>query len=338
MTKLSRFPYCSGYGHPIPFNKFVEIYGYESLWEFDNMIPDYVKQEILDHFLFRYLGTYNEQKFRLWWKHQIQLKERKFMKLLESEFIQFDPLVQTYTFTEYNSENHVDRSGKNEGETIGGGGGTVTATTEQDTTGHGTTINDLETATTYGSRTSGTNESTSKTSDDSENMQKSRGRNIDSAYPESNVSGTTSGPLDTIDWKYASTSGDTAGSVESSTSGESSTNGTSNSNISRTGTDRTDNTSTVTNDTTGKVTGTNTTTNSTTTDITNKQRTTDRTVGRNKNTTEQQGRGVLPQLALSQYRDFVRGSNALEWLLNEMEPLFYGFFEETEEIRWRDLV
>lgn len=332
-----RNPYVGSYRHPISFENYVALYGYDYLWQFDNQIPDYVKQELLDHFLFRYIGTYNDKKFAIWWKHTTQLKQAKFLELLKSEFIEFDPLMQTYSFEDYTSENDVSREGRNNGTTTGGNGGTITRTSELDGTTTNRNDSDNEVATTYGSKTTGESTANSTTNDESGNNGQTKQKQINSAYPESNVSGETAPILEDISFSYASTGAQTIGETVNKADGKSTTNTTGNTTQSRTGTDRTDTTIRGNQAGTTKATTIDKTVNDTNSNLSNTSRTNDRTSGRNHHTRESFGRGVLPQQALTEFRAFVHNSNALEWLLTQYEQLFYGFYEETETIRWNDL-
>lgn len=332
-----RNPYVGSYRHPISFENYVSKYGYDHLWQFDNKIPDYVKQELLDHFLFRYIGTYNERKFSIWWKHTTQLKQAKFMELLKSEFIEFDPLMQTYSFEEYTSENDVTREGVNSGETTGGNGGTITRTSELDGTTTNRNDSDNEQSTTYGSKTSGESKANSRTVDTTGNTGQTKQKQINSAYPESNVSGETLPISEDIRFSYASTGSQSIGEVVNNADGESTTDTTGDTTQSRTGTDRTDTTIRGNQSGTTKATTIDKTTNDTNTSLSNKSRTNDRTSGKNHHSRESYGRGILPQEALTSFRAFVHNSNALEWLLSQYEQLFYGFYEETETITWNDL-
>lgn len=332
-----RNPYVGSYRHPISFENYISKHGYDSLWNFDNNIPDYVKQELLDHFLFRYIGTYNERKFALWWKHVTQLKQSKFLELLKSELIEFDPLMQTYSFEDYISENDVIRDGRNVGETTGGNGGTITRTSELDGTTTNRNDSDNEQSTTYGSKTTGESKANSRTVDTAGNTGQTKQKRIDSAYPESNVNGDTLPILEDISFSYASTGAQTVGETINKADGESTTDTTGDTTQSRTGTDRTDTTIRGNQVGTSKATTIDKTTNDTNSRLSNTSRTNDRTSGKNQHKRESYGRGILPQQALTEFRAFVHNSNALEWIIAQYDNLFYGFYEETETITWNDL-
>lgn len=315
------------YIRPMWFAEYIKKNGYDKLWRYDNIIPDDAKQMILDNFISRRIGFPSEEQFERAFELQVRLVQDKYIKLLETEYIKFDPLVENYSFEEFRSDNKVTR--KNDIESTGkseqSGNSKITHNTTQKS--DSTRTDDLTQDTIHGKQDRTTISGTVKVEVEGENNTDGKSRNINSNYPESNVSASTGEVLGTVDWKYASTATDAADTRKDTNKGNttSTTNGTNTTNT--TGTDTVNNTGTVRND--GTVT--NTGSDSTESGGTNEQNATNlergSTIGENTNKRESTGRNTLPQSALSSYRTFVRGSTATEWLLRQLDVVFYGLFD-----------
>lgn len=315
------------YRKPMWFAEYLRKYGYDNLWKYDNIIPDDAKQMILDNFISRRIGFPYPEQFERAFELQVKLVQDKYMKLLETEYIKFDPLVENYAFEEFRSDNKV--TSKNDGTTTGKneetGNSKVTHDTKQTS---GTTRTDnLMQETIHGKQDRTNIDGTVDVEVEGENDTNGKSRNINSNYPESNVSGTTGEVLGQIDWKYASTATDSADTRKDKNKGntKSTTKGTNTTNTS--GTDKVNNTGTVRSDGTTANTGTDSTDSKRTNEqnATNMERRS--TVGENINKRESKGRNTLPQNALSSYRTFVRGSTATEWLLRQLDVVFFGLFD-----------
>lgn len=312
---------------PMTFLRYVEEYGYDSLWDYDNIIPDDTKQTILDNFISRRIGFESVTAFQRAFRMQIQLYQDRYMKLLQTEYVAFDPLVENYSFEEFQSENEVDR--KNQLTTTG-----RTESTGFSRTDHNTTVtnenrrtDDITQDTIHGRQDTLRINGTVNVEVEGENNTDGKARTINSGYPESNVTGATGEVLGDINWRYASNASDSADKRKDTNEGKttSTTNGTNTTNT--TGTDTVNNTGTVTNHGTSATTGDDSTnTNgSNESNATNLER--GSTIGKNRNTREQKGRNQLPQSALTSYRTFVRGSEATQWLLRQLDIVFYGLME-----------
>lgn len=117
------------------------------LWGFDNIIPYQARQDIIDNFLLRRICSENIDKFRWAFQRIIKKKQYRFIKLLQAESFEFDPMITNYV-TELThagaEETHTGRGTTNTTKTTEGETATnsTAQTTEEGTAGNNTTRTD----------------------------------------------------------------------------------------------------------------------------------------------------------------------------------------------------
>lgn len=283
-----------------------------NLWEVDfapptnpaisNYTYDSIKEIITDYFGERRIGIPNDSRFQSIWNTGLRKIKYQFYQALlsEDEYKDYSQMVLTLT---RNGERKVDN------EFTQTGAGTSTSSGGNNSTS--STMNSGTDTTTTTGKTDDTANNT--TTNDLTNTGK--GRNLFSDTPQSNVESSTSG-LDTpVSWTYATNLTDNL--TETKDTGTVTTAGTNTSN--------TEGSTEVVHGL--KVSGSNDTEYNATASNNDKRTGSDTTT---ESYNETSTNGDIASI-IEKWKSYLYGnSSAIKWLLDQLEPLFYSFYEDYE--------
>lgn len=319
------------------------------LWE-ASWIPQGVPQELITkvedaielYIMSRRIGVPNDTRFQQLWDVNLIANGYRFWNMLEAEeeYVKTVDLINTHTISRtYES----DRNGTTSNTTSGTGSvqstgevdqtntrsndTTVTYGRKDSITGTDTTSGD--TTTTYG-RKDTTTGTTAVTTEES-----SKSRQLASNTPQSNVASSTQGLDVAVTWTYAT------GLQDSLAEGSATSNTTNSNDVQASGTDQVENSSTVSTNHDTQASGSDNTESSGTDTVsgTNKTTTTSTTQGTDSGTSKDTETGTeqvtetgpVEEILEKWYSYLLGAPSPMKWLLDKIEPLLYGFYDDYEE-------
>lgn len=293
-----------------------------------NILDSATVDNLADYFYFRYECD-SEDKFIFFLQRNMKFYKKQYTDMLRVQNTEFDPMITRYLERQVLNTVSNTNSGTIAGTEVGTKatvhGGNVTVNTTQTGRDNGTLTSQEDSQ--YSNSGSGTDSNTASGTDAKTN----RARNINSVFPQANVSAATSGTLDDpISYRYATSMTDTQNKENGSNSSQS--NGTYTD--AENGTGRTTGSTTNTNE--RSMTGQQTTTNNDTENVNtsnNTSKTTTTSGSEDSNLRERlTGRenydaGTL----LTHAREYIANTNAFMWLVNQLEKCFIGNLRYGEE-------
>ena len=319
------------------------------LWD-ASWTPQGVPQELITkvedaielYIMARRIGVPNDTRFQQLWNVNLIANGYRFWNMLEAEeeYIKAADLINTHTISRTYESN---RNGKTSNTTTGNGNvqstgevdqtntrsddTTVTYGRKDSTTGTDTTSEDS--TTTYGRKDTTTGTTAVTTEEDS------KSRQLVSNTPQSNVASSTQGLDVAVTWTFAT------GLQDSMAEGSATSNTTNNNEVTASGSDQDENSTTVNTDHETQASGTDKTENSGTDTVTgtNKTTTTSTTQGTDTGTTEDTESsneqvtetGPVAEILEKWYAYLLGSPSPIKWMLDKIEPLLYGFYEDYEE-------
>lgn len=297
------------------FNELLDQYTQTVL--FEDLIDEASQEQVIDHFYDRYCTDNN--KFLLYFTRNLRRVADQYNNLVRIETIKFDPMVTKYLEEETKRRlskltNGTDRTNE---ETSGSlqNSGIITVKTDNETTDNITTTGSLDGTDTTNTHTVVDEDTSNSTTDTI------RTRDLQSNMPHSNVSSSTTGGLmANVNWRYASGMVDHGEDNTHVTTGGRDVDTTDNIGVVRSeDTENTSEGSTVLDGTQITTRGDGQTTSG--------SKTTSKTKNGDENTNDDTqkiytGREGSPQELLDKARTYLRKSNAIEWLFDELEICF----------------
>lgn len=295
---------------------------------FGNILDSATVDNIIEYFYFRHECD-DEDKFIWYLQRNLKYYKNQYNGYLRVENTQFDPMVTRYLERQVLNTVSNTASGTIAGTEVGTKatvhGGNVTVNTTQTGRDNGSLSSQEDSQ--FSNTGSGTEGNTTTGSDNRTN----RSRNINSVFPQANVSAATSGTLDDpISYKYATSMTDTQNKENGSNTQTSNGSYTDN----ESGTGRTTGSTTTLNE--RNLTGQQTTTNNDTENVNtsnNVSKTTTNNGSEDSNLRERlTGRenydaGTL----LTHAREYIANTNAFLWLVSQLEKCFIGNMRYGEE-------
>lgn len=324
------------YDELLTLNEYIEKNTDSAMWYNVNISPDYqfpiVKSVVEDWFQFRRI-TDNE-RFPIYFNRKVRLLQRQYSQLYRAEYTEIDPMVANYLEREVSFDRALEILKNSDANT--------SSTSNSDTTS--TRTPNLKTSTTDSGTVNTDNTGTVKdvanssiSSDfnndsvsDSTASNKSHVTSMNGKLPQNETYGI--GFPAQLDWKNASeqnendstdssTSNTTTNDTGHSTSDTDSTNTqTLNTQVLETRNLNGSSTTTGTDDTKSNISGTVTSNNKLNETDSHKDRTSTQEILTGRT-------GILPSQALESYRNYVYSTNAMEWLLRELEVCFMPEFD-----------
>lgn len=316
-------------------------------------IDDATKENIFEWFQFR--EVCDNVKFGAFFRRELNIDLYRYNQLIRADLTEIDPMVNTYRERLLKTTGETSNTGSDTSETKkegsftreikDGGTDTSTATRTPDLTTTNTPGVTTTQETEYGKTNTRNGEQTETpgVKETTQTTGKNTGKQANKSMPQSiSYSGASDGNLPNFDWQYPSNQtqqeNDINNTVTLSRTGQNTIEyndikdqqgGTDTTKTSQTGSDKL--TETGTDKTDSKVTYGKTQT-ITETPQGQKETTTETKGTKQSNTHEDKeiwtGRdGLTPQEALQQLKDYIRGTNAMEWLIGKLEACFIGIFE-----------
>lgn len=306
--------------------------------ELVSKVEDAVEMYILD----RRIGVPNDARFQRLWDVNLIANGFRFWRMFEGEeeyikavdFLNTHNIQRTGSGTTTSETNETNR-GTGSTESTGSNTSSTEGTNDSTTTyGRTDTVSGEQSVSGNGSTTYGRKDTTTN-ADEATQTGEGKARNLTSDMPHSNVASQTAGLDTAVKWTYATALADTLNETSQTTN----TSGTSTSQAS--GSDTTENSTKTTNSSTSTAGGTDKVDNSSTmsstgssntkTDTTTSGTSNVNTEGSESHTETVTETGPAGEMLSKWYSYLLSTPSPMKWLLDKIEPLLYGFYDDYEE-------